>query len=187
MQWTPSPPQPTLSPPSLQNIQPPPPLFPPRPRVFCIPATPPPLIPPRPLLYSLPYHPPAFPKRTSLFSLTSPPVIPLRPFIFSVGPLGIPPRPYFMSGECVPVSHSAIPERLFFLSGECVSHFLFLISSYVAFCVGSHSGLAQEGLIFRPVLEAVLFRGGWKKSLKGQKFLYSTHLTPFCVRFSAKN
>ena len=124
MEWVSCPsPQPTatMSPPSLQSIKPP--LFPPRPQVFCIPASPPPPIPSRLFKFSFPFFPPPFPARTSLFSLTSPPPIPPRPFIFSVGHLGIPPRPYFISGECVPVG-PAIPDRLFFLSGQCVSYFL---------------------------------------------------------------
>ena len=124
MEWSAYPcPQPTLtlSPPTTNPIKPP--LFPPRPQVFCIPASPPPVIPTRLFKFSFPFLPPPFPARTSLFSLPCEPPIPPRPFIFSVRYPGIPPRPYFLSGECVPVG-PAIPDRLFFLSGQCVSYFL---------------------------------------------------------------
>ena len=120
MEWSPlSSPQPILSQPSLQNAQSP--LFPPRPGVFCIPASPVPLIPSRPCFFSLPARPPPFPIRTSRFCLNQPPPIPHRPFIFPVRPPGFPPRPYFLSGQCITICPPAIPERLFFMSGQCVS------------------------------------------------------------------
>ena len=88
-------PQPILSPPSLAQD---PPLFPPRPAVFMIPATPPPAIPPRVSLFMIPATPaPAIPPRLSLFMIpaTPPPVIPPRPALFMIPacpPPAIPPR-----------------------------------------------------------------------------------------------
>ena len=131
MEWSPAPAAPAYSTASSQHVQSPAsslpvqsPLFPPRPQVFCIPASPAPLIPSRPLFFSLPANPPPFPKRTSLFSFCQPPPIPPRPFIFSVSPPGFHPRPYFMSGQCIQICPPVIPQRLFFMSGQCVSQSL---------------------------------------------------------------
>ena len=116
MEWSPA------APTALPTSQPTQfPIFPPRPQVYCIPASPPPSIPSRPFFLSLHSQPPAFPERTSLYSITRPSVIPPRPFIFSVGPLGIPPRPYFLSGQCIQICPPAIPQRMYFMSGQCVS------------------------------------------------------------------
>ena len=133
MEWSACPsPQPTqtMSNPTTQPFKPP--LFPPRPQVFCIPASPPPIIPSRLFKFSFPFFPPPFPARTSQYSLPSQPPIPPRPFILSVRYPGIPPRPYFLSGECVSLG-PAIPQRLFFLSGECVSHFFVSFSLLMCF------------------------------------------------------